>query len=217
MPQNKQKTPKPTKFTSFREAQAFFGPPPILTSENPQDYLALGQAIWKARRPKDFIEVTWVNDITYQLWEVLRLRRMKPQLLDAARFKALKALIKDVSSNHYSDSFWGKWQARDEESKSSIDKELKRAGLGDDAITAKAHELIINVLENLERLCSQLEARRLVTIRESAQYRANIEARREGKARRRRLGARGTDPLLLESNENSEKIIEGALSPMVRA
>ena len=217
MPQNKQKTPKALKFTSFREAQDFFGPPPILASENTQDYLALGQAIWKARKPKDFIEVTWVNDITYQLWEVLRLRRMKPQLLDAARFKALKALIKDVSGSPYGDNFWRDWQAGDEKSKSSIDKELERAGLGDDAITAKAHELIINVLENLERLCSQLEARRLVTIRESAQYRANIEARREGKARRSRLGARGSDPLLLESNENSETIIDGNILPKARA
>ena len=147
MSQVKQKISRAKKFSCFREAQIFFGPPPILSTENPQDYLALGQAIWKARKPKDFIEVTWVNDITYQLWEVLRLRRMKPQLLDAARFKALKALIKDVSSNHYSDSFWGKWQARDEESTSSIDKELKRAGLGDDAITAKTHELIINILK----------------------------------------------------------------------
>lgn len=217
MPQNKQKPPKALKFNSFREAQDFFGPPPILASENPQDYLALGQAIWRARKPKDFIEVTWVNDITYQLWEVLRLRRMKPQLLDATRFKALKALITYVSSNYYPDSFWCKWQARDEESKSSIDKELERAGLGDDAITAKAHELIINVLENLERICSQLEARRLVTIRESAQYRANIEARREGKARRGRLGARGSDLLLLEGEDTSQGIVEGKVSPKVRA
>ena len=212
MLQNKPKIPRSLKFTCFTEAQIFFGPPPILSTENPQDYLALGQAIWKARAPKDFIEITWVNDITYQLWEVLRQRRMKPQLIDAGRFKALKALISDVSSNNYSDSFWQKWQAGDEESRSAIDEELKRAGLRDEAITAKSAELLIGVLENFERQCSQLEARRLITIRESVQYRANIDARRERKTRRTRLGARGQDPLRLESEENSEKIIEGELS-----
>ena len=217
MLQNKPKSPRSLKFTCFKEAQIFFGAPPILSSENPQDYLALGQAIWKARAPKDFIEITWVNDITYLLWEVLRQRRMKPQLIDAGRFKALQALIKDVSTNHYSDSFWQKWQAGDEESRAKIDEELKRAGLGDEAITAKSAELLINVLENFERQCSQLEARRHITIRESVQYRANIDARRERKTRRTRLGTRGQDPLRLESEENSEKIIEGELSTKVRA
>ncbi len=203
MSQAKQKTFRAKKFSCFREAQIFFGPPPILSTENPQDYFALGQAIWSARRPKDFIEISWVNDITYLLWEVLRQRRMKPQLIDAGRFKALQALIKDVSTNHYSDSFWQKWQAGDEESRAKIDEELKRAGLGDEAITAKSAELLINILENFERQCSQLEARRLITTRESVQYRANIDARRERRVLRRRLGGRGEDQLLIEKPQNS--------------
>lgn len=217
MAQNKQKTPKALKFSSFTEAHDFFGPPPILSTENPQDYLALGQAIWKARKPRDFIEVTWVNDITYQLWEVLRLRRMKPQLIDDGRFQALKTLIEERAGSAYGDSFWRKWQDGDEESNARVDHEFQRAGLNAGSITAKAHELLINILENLERQCSQLEARRLVTIRESAQYRANIEARREGKAQRRRLGARANDPLLLEGDDTSQGIVEGKVSPKVRA
>lgn len=217
MSESKQKTPRVLKFTCFKEFQDFFGPPPILSTENPQDYCALGQAIWKARAPKDFIEITWVNDITYQLWEVLRYRQMKPQLIDAGRFKALQALIKDVSNNHYSDSFWQKWQEGDEESRATIDKELKRAGLTDQAIPAKSAELLIDVLENFERQCSQLEARRLVTIRESAQYRANIDARRERKSKRNRLSSRGQDPLLIESEENSQEIGENMLSAKVHA
>ena len=217
MAQNKNKTPKALKFSSFKEAQDFFGPPPILSTENPQDYLALGQAIWKARRPKDFIEVTWVNDITYQLWEVLRLRRVKPQLIDDGRFQALKKLIEERAGSPYGDSFWRKWQEGDEESNARVDHEFQRAGLNAGSITAKAHELLINILENLERQCSQLEARRLVTIRESVQYRANIEARREGKARRTRLGVRANDPLLLEGDEKSQEIVEGKASPKVSA
>ncbi len=205
------------KITCFRKAQNFFGPLPILSSENPEDYYPLGQAIWKARAPKDFIEITWVNDIAYQLWEVLRYRKMKPQLIDAGRFKALQALIKDVSSNHYSDSFWHKWQEGDEESRATIDKELQRAGLTDQAIPAKSAELLIDILENFERQCSQLEARRLVTIRGSAQYRANINARRERKSRRNRLSARGQDPFLLESEENSQKTGESKFSTKVPA
>ncbi len=217
MSQTKQNTSRAKKFSCFKEAQIFFGPLPILSTENPQDYLALGQAIWKARAPKDFIEISWVNDITYLLWEVLRQRRMKPQLIDAGRFKALQALIKDVSNNSYSDSFWQKWQAGDEESRAKIDEELKRAGLTDEALPAKSAELLIDVLENFERQCSQLEARRLITIRESALYRANIDARRERKARRRRLGSRDNDLLLLESEENSQGIIEGKISTKARA
>ena len=217
MAQNKLKTSKALKFTSFKEAQDFFGPPPILSTENPQDYLALGQAIWKARRPKDFIEVTWVNDITYQLWEVLRLRRIKPQLIDDGRFKALKTLIEERWGSTYGNNFWQKWQAGDEESNARVDHEFERAGLNAGSITAKSTELLINILENLERQCSQLEARRLVTIRESAQYRANIDARRERKARRSRLGTRGNDALLLESEEKSQGIVEGKISTKVRA
>lgn len=155
-----------------------------------------------------------MNDITYHLWEALRLRRMKPQLIDAGRFKALQALIKDVSSKYYSEDFWHKWQAGDEACKAKIDAELKRAGLTDEAIPAKSCELLIDVLENFERQCSQLEARRLITIRESAQYRANIEMRRERKAQQRLLIGAGSDPSHLGKGRNSgKKADEGDNAP----
>lgn len=53
MQHKKLKMRRPLKFACFKEAQDFFGPPPILYTENPQDYCAMGQAIWKARAPKD--------------------------------------------------------------------------------------------------------------------------------------------------------------------
>jgi len=203
MLQNKPKSPRSLKFTCFKEAQIFFGAPPILSSENPQDYLALGQAIWKARAPKDFIEITWVNDITYQLWEVLRLRRMKLQLIDAGRFQALKTLIEERWGSPYGESFWQKWQAGDEDNHARVDHEFQRAGLNAESITAKSTELLINISVTFERQCSQLEARRLITIRESAQYRDNIDSRRERRVHRRRLGGRGEDQLPKEKSQNS--------------
>ena len=198
MSETKQKIFRPKKFSCFREARDFFGPPPILSTENPQDYYALGQAVWKAKSPKDFIEISWVNDVTYQLWEVLRLRRIKVHLIDVGRLNAVKELINQLTGNTHSQEFWKKWAARDEESIKTVNADLERVGLTDEAITAKAMEKIVNVLDNFERQCSQLETRRLITNRESVQYRTNIELRRERKARHRRLGGAGSDPLLIE-------------------
>ena len=193
----------PLAFSCFKEAQDFLGAPPILTGEDPEAYYALGQAIWEARSPQDFIEVMWVNDNTYHLWEALRLRRMKLHLISAGRFEAAQELIKQITGKTFPAEFWNDWVKDENESKKIVDVILNDNGLGDEAITAKAAEKIVDVLEKLERQSTQFEARRLATLREAEFYRENAELRRERSAQRRQLIGKGHGISVTVKDKNS--------------
>src|SRR5271154_6152694 len=61
-----------------------FGPPPLLEGENGAAYEVLNVHIHAAVAPKDAIEAIWVQDIVDQVWETMRLKRLKANLMRAA-------------------------------------------------------------------------------------------------------------------------------------
>jgi len=207
MPQNSSSAPTALKFTSFKEAQSFFGPPPILSTEDPEAYLALGQAVWDARSPQDFIEVTWINDITYYLWEGFRLRRMKLHLIGAQRLEAAQALMRQVTvvsaDLPFKEAFWQRWLSGEEDSVGLVSALLKQSGLTDEAIVARAAEQMIDTLEKIEQQSAQFEVRRLTALRESEFYRENAELRHERAAQRRHLNGKGHGISVTVKDKNS--------------
>jgi hypothetical protein len=92
------------QFTCFKDLEAVFGSWPILPGENPEAYVAIGQAIWDARPPQDFIQATRISDLAYLLWEGNRLRRMKVKLIDASKVEGAKsssdALMASIVTKH---------------------------------------------------------------------------------------------------------------------
>ena len=74
---------------STRTAQAIeclggaisLGPPPLIEGEDGTAYNQLHGSITAAVKPKDFIEEILARDIADLSWDVLRLRRLKAQLL----------------------------------------------------------------------------------------------------------------------------------------
>jgi hypothetical protein len=178
----KQTTTQParrSKFTSFKQAQNFMGPPPILASEDPRDYYALGQAVWKARKPREFMGVISVIDITYYIWAGNRMRRATVHFIDAGRTTEVKNLITFITGKNFDAAFWEKWSAGDEESTKIVNSHLKRAGKSESTIASKAVVDKIDLLEKLERQSAQFDSRKLVTIREADLYREREEQRRE--------------------------------------
>jgi hypothetical protein len=57
------------------------GPPPLIAGEEGAAYDLLHGSVTAAAKPKDFLEEIWVRDIVDLSWDVLRLRRLKAQLL----------------------------------------------------------------------------------------------------------------------------------------
>lgn len=167
------------QFICFRDLEKLFGPPPILEGEDPEAYVAIGQAIWDARPPEDFIQATRINDIVYLLWEGGRIRRLKLKLIEASRIEGARKLIRRISGKHYDETFWSAWALGEQETVEYVDQYLAAAGLHPDTILAQTIETIVDTLETLERQSAQFEARRLVTIREFDQYSESAERRRE--------------------------------------
>jgi hypothetical protein len=60
---------------------ASLGPPPLIEGEDGTAYNQLYRSMTVAVKPKDFLEEIWVRDIVDLSWDVLRLRRLKAQLL----------------------------------------------------------------------------------------------------------------------------------------
>jgi hypothetical protein len=181
-----------SKFSSFKQAQNFMGPPPILASEDPRDYYALGQAVWKARKPREFMGVISVIDITYYIWAGNRMRRANVHFIDAGRATEVKNLITFITGKNFDAAFWEKWSAGDEESTKIVNSHLKRAGKSESTIASKAVVDKIDLLEKLERQSAQFDSRKLVTIREADLYREREELRRERLSQQKKMIDRPT-------------------------
>jgi hypothetical protein len=175
------------QFKCFRDLENIFGAPPVLVGEDPEAYFAIGQAIWDARPPEDFIQATRINDIVYLLWESSRIRRLKIKLIEASKIEGAKKLIRRISGKYHDESFWSEWALGDQETVEYVDQYLAAAGMNRDAILAQTIETIVDTLETLERQSAQFEARRLVTIREFDQYSDSAERRRELADERRKI------------------------------
>ena len=155
------------------------GSPPILASEDPRDYYALGQAVWKARKPREFIGVISVIDITYYIWAGNRMRRANVHFIDAGRATEVKNLITFITGKNFDAAFWEKWSAGDEESTNIVNSHLKRVGKSESTIASNSLVGKIDLIEKLERQSAQFDSRKLVTIREADLYREREEQRRE--------------------------------------
>lgn len=63
----------------------FVGKPALLPGEDPKKYDALFDEIWATISPNDVFEKVWVADLTNQIWETVRYRRMMPKVLIAGQ------------------------------------------------------------------------------------------------------------------------------------
>ena len=193
------------QFASFKDLEKLLGPPPILQGEDAEAYLAIGQAIWDAKQPSDFIEAAWVNDIAYHLWEGNRLRQLKVKLLEASKIEGAKKLIRRLTGKYHNDDFWSGWALGDQETVDYVNSLLTAAGLDQDAILAQTVETIVDKLEAIERQSAQFEARRLVTIRDFDLHSDNALQRHELiKERRKELS--NARPNQLKHKQDQEKV-----------
>jgi hypothetical protein len=60
---------------------SFFGPAPLLDGEDSAAYDELLARVSGAVKPSDILEEIWVRDVVDLVWEALRLRRLKANLI----------------------------------------------------------------------------------------------------------------------------------------
>jgi hypothetical protein len=127
---------------------------PLASGEDFADYRALMDKICNAVDRKDFFDELRVADLGHALWEERRYRQQLVALPKATRFKALVALLFQVSPNfqikasQYALDYFGS----DAETRERARRFLLRYGITDEAITAQAQEMHGQTIVALERM-----------------------------------------------------------------
>jgi hypothetical protein len=69
---------------------------PLLITESADEFNALRDAFEREIKPQGIIEQMYVHDICAIVWEILRLRRCKAVIINAAFRRALENLLKQL-------------------------------------------------------------------------------------------------------------------------
>ena len=193
------------------EIRDMLGKPPLLATEDPNQYDALLTELAREVRPSDFIEWLWVKDIADLTWDIFRYRRIKASYVDGRfRFALVQELNflerdKRAADPDEFDLSFDLDRIRDKanklandfianaNTKEKRDKWLKAHGVNAESITATSFDTAVDKLEAIERTLSSVEYRRNNALHE-------IERRRNALGRALR--------------QTSDRIIEGE-APLV--
>jgi hypothetical protein len=145
---------------------ALLGPPPLIDGEDATNYDAILERISADVAPADFLEEIWVRNVADLVWDSIRLRRLKSQLLQAAAHEGLKRLLASIIDWMRADVLARKWALGDEEAMGEVKRLLGRAGLTFDAVMAQTLAARVNEVERIDRMIIVAEARRDAVLRE---------------------------------------------------
>ena len=155
---------------------------PLLITESADEFDALRDAFEQKIKPRGIIERMYVHDICAIVWEILRLRRCKVNIINAAFCSALQHLLaqflrKPGPFENYvgdeSEELAQKWFTN-KEVKKRVSDILNRFQLDESAIEAEAVRRSSSDLELLDRMLTSLESRRNKALGCVAEYRASL-------------------------------------------
>src|SRR5258705_196751 len=155
-------------------ALAFLAPPPLIAGEDAAAYDDLLARISTALEPSDILEEIWVRDVVDMVWDALRLRRLKAQLLTASAYEGMHAILSRFLDWQYSEQLARQWTLRDAAAVTKAEAVLASAGLSAEAVTAQTLALKIDIVERIDRMMVTAEARRNAVLREIERHRASF-------------------------------------------
>jgi len=152
------------------DLKSLLGPPPLLDGEDAA-YDALYEHIKTAVAPRDVLEEIWARDLVDNLWETLRLRRLKVKFMRASAHEGLAQLLRPLVSDSLDYGLADRWAGRERAAINKVDGLLKQAGLDQEAIAAQTLALKLDTIERIERMIMQAEGRRNRMLREIDRHR----------------------------------------------
>jgi hypothetical protein len=150
---------------------ALFGPAPLFEGEDTAAYDELLVRISGAVKPADIFEEIWVRDIVDLVWEALRLRRLKANLMTATAYRGLEQILKPLVGCLEEEHLAKAWAARDQNAIKRVDKLLASAGLTMDAVMAQTLSISLDDIERIDRMIATAEVRRNAILREVDRHR----------------------------------------------
>src|SRR5262249_47231608 len=150
---------------------ALFGPAPLFEGEDAAAYDELLARISGAVKPADIFEEIWVRDIVDLVWEVLRLRWLKANLMTATAYRGLQQILKPLVGFLEEEKLAKAWAARDQSAIKRVDKLLASAGLTMDAVMAQTLSISLDDIERIDRMIATAEMRRNAILHEVDRHR----------------------------------------------
>jgi hypothetical protein len=169
-------------------ALAFLAPPPLIAGEDAAAYDDLLARISAALEPSDILEEIWVRDVVDMVWDALRLRRLKAQVLTVSAYEGMHTILRRFLDWQFSEQVARQWALRDQAAVTKAEAVLASAGLTAEAVTAQTLALKIDIVERIDRMMVTAEARQRGPARDRAasrELRAHAAARRAGGRGRR--------------------------------
>jgi hypothetical protein len=155
-------------------ALAFLAPPPLIAGEDAAAYDDLLARISTALEPSDILEEIWVRDVVDMVWDALRLRRLKAQLLTVSAYEGMHTILRRFLDWQFSEQVARQWALRDQAAVTKAEAVLASAGLTAEAVTAQTLALKIDIVERIDRMMVTAEARRNAVLREIERHRASF-------------------------------------------
>jgi hypothetical protein len=152
---------------------ARWAPPPLVAGEDGAAYDDLLVGISGAVKPAGILEDLWVRDVVDLIWDVIRLRRHKASQLAAAASDGMVELLRSLGEVECH-ALATRWAAREPAAVGDVNERLAAAGLGIDAVMARALVVRLDQYERIERLLAAAEARRAAALHELERHRAAL-------------------------------------------
>lgn len=149
-----------------------FSHPPLLMTESAEDFASLSAALAQAIKPRDVVEQMYVDEIAALSWEILRYRRCKAAIINAA----FKGALEDLLSRLIGTPDWDTLRAlvedwfSEREAKKEVSQILAQYHLDESAIEAEAIRSRSADLEVIDRMLTSQESRRNKALRCIADY-----------------------------------------------
>ena len=153
---------------------------PLLITESADEFDALRDAFEQEIKPRGIIEQMYVHEICCIVSEILRLRRGKAAIINAAFRDALvhlltecletPGLLRPLDLDDQVQTLALAW-FKNEQGKKRVAKTLNESGLDEYAIEGEAIRRSSSALELLNRMLASLEARRDKALRCIGDYR----------------------------------------------
>ena len=150
----------------------------MLLGEDARGYDELLAEVSRVLVPHDVIEDMWIRDVVDLAWDVLRLRRLKANLLRARAREALREVLDRLSEDAF-DLTRG-WFARDAAAVDKVERALKSAGLSMDTVMAATLRQELEEIERIEAMIANAENRRGTALSEIERHRASFAEKLRG-------------------------------------
>lgn len=155
--------------------------PPLLFGESAEEFERLRAELEQEIKPKGIIERIYLNDVLTLILEILRLRRIKTNIIRNARRTALRiillridpGLVARVGNTSEAERLVAAWFEGNSD-KEFVQELLHQSQLDEGAIDAEAFRRAFPDVQQLDNMLTSMEARFSKTLRRIAEYRKSL-------------------------------------------